>query len=304
MKEILAMGGSKEDLELLNGIDSDSGEEPEESNDKNTEQAGKKPKKNKPFESSMAEEPELKNEVADFMKSLFGSVHMDHKKMSLAAELEADEDEGEDGEENGKNDESEARGDPEEENQSDGTWETDESEDVDEGNDSGSDSMDDLPQELKAINRMLDEKKRKSESTSSPSMLSQPLKKAKVKANSLPEKATIPVSSVTKEKKNVLIDIKKQLSTILAKSEGKSEKKFKETSASSKVTPTTSAASKQKLKPKNAATASISKASSSTKVTWNLGDGWSKAFENELDDETFSKSKNKRQKKHQKRHKH
>ncbi|KAF9082208.1 hypothetical protein BGX29_004003, partial [Mortierella sp. GBA35] len=105
MREILAMGGSEKDLELFRDIDSGSelegeGDDSDSDNDDKKSKAkavpvkkSTKKKKADPAE----EEPGLKNEVASFMKSLFGSALMDSSKMNAAAEEEHDSDEAAEG---------------------------------------------------------------------------------------------------------------------------------------------------------------------------------------------------------------
>ncbi|KAG0022939.1 hypothetical protein BGZ80_010776 [Entomortierella chlamydospora] len=288
MKEILAMGGSEQDLELLKGIDTDSEIDEDKAAVKKQSKKGTSAKKT--LTSEAIDEPKLKNEVANFMKTLFGSALMDRKKIEIAAEEE-------DGEEEQDDDE-------DDENQSEGSWETEEEEEVnndsDEGNDSGHDSMDDLPQELKDINALLDNRKRKadSEPKSSP-----PFTPAKV-----PKKAKTEISSpsveaqqskklqstkalVADKKKGALVDIQKQVSVILGKPEPKSAKKDTKVAEPSK-----SKAASVELKPKAKAATTQSKpkttaaTSAPAKVAWKLGDGWSKAFEDEEDVDNFSKN--------------
>ncbi|KAG0201226.1 hypothetical protein BGX28_005904 [Mortierella sp. GBA30] len=273
MNEILAMGGSEQDLELLNDIDSGSEIECGDESDSDDDQKQTKSKtavqsskatgkktfgKNKPGTSEQDVEPGLKNEVASFMKSLFGTALMDSNKMGQAAEEEEDEEEME--EANRSDDD----------NQSEGSWETEEEENG--INDSGDDSMDDLPQELKDITAQLDKKRKADVALPAPSS-SKPTKKSKKERESA---VAIP-ASITSAKKNDIKNVQKQVSAILSQP-GKKTKQTKGAVAAQVPkakkaaikTPTTSS-SKKSIKAKKG----------TKKPTWKLGDGWSKALEDD-----------------------
>ncbi|KAI1312986.1 hypothetical protein EDD11_002807 [Mortierella claussenii] len=323
MKEILAMGGSKEDMDLLQGIDSDS--EVVELDQEETSPTIKKQDKKKSAKASKTaavEEPELKNEVANFMKSLFGSALMDHKKVAQKVEDEDEGDENVDMADNGSGDDNDG--------QSEESWETEEEVNDDENEaeeaaddsdgDSGDDSMDDLPQELKEINAQLENRKRGIASTSKSVASSTPAKKVKTEASS-PSAPSAPVSakktpttrpvttvsSATDKKsknKNTLADVQKEVSVMLGKKpEVKAATKDKfATSTASKAKPfAAAAASKPKSKSASASSTTKSTASSNNKTTWKLGDGWSAAFEDDdLDMDALATSNKKNtQKKNQ-----
>ncbi|KAF9327858.1 hypothetical protein BG006_008904 [Podila minutissima] len=273
MKEILAMGGSAQDLELLNDIDSGSEIEGEE----DTPSKPKSTKKTKASPSRDVEEPGLKNEVASFMKSLFGNALMDPKKMNE----EAEEDDGDDGDDDME--ELEDGGESDQDVGSEGSWETEE--DVNSEDDSGHDSMDDLPEELKVIAAQLGDRKRKS----SP-VPDAPAKKTKTdskKNTSTPSKTSIVKTEPRSTEKNLkakkLVDVKKQVSAMLGKPSAK-------TAAPAPVKKGSKSASSKDIKGAKAKTAATkSLASSSTGPGWKLGDGWSKGFEDSEDDISSSK---------------
>ncbi|KAF9175880.1 hypothetical protein BGX21_009268 [Mortierella sp. AD011] len=301
MKEILAMGGSEQDLELLKGIDTDSEIDEDETTVKKQSKKGASAKKTSTSE--VVDEPKLKSEVANFMKTLFGSALMDRKKIEIAAEEEDSEEEQDD--------------DKDDENQSEGSWETEEEEEVnndsDGGDDSGHDSMDDLPQELKDINALLDNldnRKRKADSElkSSPAFTPAKLpKKAKTETSSpsveaqQAKKLQSTKALAADKKKGALVNIQKQVSAILGKPEPKSAKKDTKVAEPSKLKATSvglkpkAKAATTQFKPKTTAATSAP-----AKVAWKLGDGWSKAFEDEEDVDNFSKSKGKGKKNTQK----
>ncbi|KAF9967367.1 hypothetical protein BGZ70_009829 [Mortierella alpina] len=265
MSEILAMGGSEQDLELINGVDSgseiegddsDSGNESIDAQVKPMAKSSKLTGKKKSSASEQAEEPGLKNEVASFMKSLFGSALIDSQKMDQAAVEEDDEQEEEEG----------ASGD---ENQSQGSWATDEE---GEDADSGDDSMDDLPQELKDIAAQLNDKKRKADEVPSATSASKLAKKSK-------EPVAVSTAKAT-PKKSDLKSVQKKVSAILAQP-GKKTLKTKETAVATKPKATGKMAAKSKPKSQAASKKVISKKSTSKKPAWKLGDGWSKALEDE-----------------------
>ncbi|KAF8935212.1 hypothetical protein BGZ58_005167 [Dissophora ornata] len=296
MKEILAMGGSKQDLELLEGIDSDSEIEGDVDNGNENQDHSKQVKnklpKSKSSKSEVTVEPKLQTELAIFMKSLFGSAKMDHRKMDLAAEEEEEEEEEVEMDDNGEQEDDVEH--------SEGSWETED--DEENAEDSGDDSMDDLPQELKEIHAQLEGKKRKAESTPSSPATAKPSKKSKadnLSSVSAPTKKPLPVgTALEKTGKRALKDIQKQVSVILKKPEQQTAAK-KDSKGSTKITvpktkPSTSAPAKNAAKSKSAP-------SSSTGVStgWKLGDGWSKAFEDEEDDVESGKSKRRPSKKRQ-----
>ncbi|CAO3568937.1 unnamed protein product [Mortierella alpina] len=264
MSEILAMGGSEQDLELVNGVDSgseiegddsDSGDESVDTPVKSKAKSSKATGKKKSSASEQAEEPGLKNEVASFMKSLFGSALIDSQKMDQAAVEEDDEQEDE--------------GASSDENQSQGSWETDEE---GEDADSGDDSMDDLPQELKDIAAQLNDKKRKADDVPSAASTSKLAKKSKE-----------PIAAATATptpKKSDLKNVQKKVSAILAQP-GKKALKTKETAVATKSKASGKLAAKSKPKLQAASKKVISKKSTSKKPAWRLGDGWSKALEDE-----------------------
>ncbi|KAF9303667.1 hypothetical protein BGZ74_003293 [Mortierella antarctica] len=278
MKEILAMGGSAQDLELLNDIDSGSEIEGEE----DTPSKPKSTKKTKASPSRDAEEPGLKNEVASFMKSLFGNALMDPKKMNE----EAEEDDGDDGDDDME--ELEDGGESDQDVGSEGSWETEE--EVNSEDDSGHDSMDDLPEELKVIAAQLEDRKRKS----SP-VPDTPAKKNKTenkKDTSTPPKTSIVNSEPRSTEKNLkakkLVDVKKQVSAMLGKPSTKPA-----APAPAPVKKSSKSASSKDIKGAKAKTAKTaatkSLASPSTGPGWKLGDGWSKGFEDSDDDISSSK---------------
>ncbi|KAG0363946.1 hypothetical protein BGZ54_007935 [Gamsiella multidivaricata] len=275
MQEIIAMGGSKQDLELLQGIDSDS--EIEEVDD-NQKQIKQKSKKSSKLETDV--EPELKNELTSFMKSLFGSAKMNHGKIDLAVEEEEDEEELEEepeGESEGDHDSSE------------GEWETEEEEEEEDAqrdgaaDDSGDDSMDDLPQELKDIHAQLGSRKRKSESAtaSTSSTTTKPAKKIKtgvVPAHTPAKKTEAPKHSAGPDKatKGAPKDVQKQISATLGKP---AQKPVAKKTGAVKAAPAST-----KPKSKNESAKATPGSLKKPAVTWKLGDGWSKGFEDMLDD--------------------
>ncbi|KAF9942863.1 hypothetical protein BGZ67_009957 [Mortierella alpina] len=265
MSEILAMGGSEQDLELVNGVDSGSeieGEESDGGDEDMNEQVKTKAKnsnatgKKKSGASEQLDEPGLKNEVASFMKSLFGSALIDSQKLDQAVVEEEDE--------------QEEAGASSDDNQSQRSWETDEE---GEGVDSGDDSMDDLPQELKDIAAQLSDKKRKADDGPSATSASKLAKKAKKEPVAVSEVKPAP-------KKNDLKKVQKTVSAILAQP-GKKTIKTKETAVATKPKATGKLATKTKPKLQAASKKVISKKSASKKPAWKLGDGWSKALEDE-----------------------
>ncbi|KAF9189684.1 hypothetical protein BGZ50_000632 [Haplosporangium sp. Z 11] len=278
IKEILAMGGSEQDLDLLRDIDS--GSEMEDGGNDNAsdsvrnkssiekiQQDKKREKWNtgtKSVASELVEEPGLKNEVASFMKSLFGSALMDYTKMGLAAEEDDDEEKANEDEEQDEDEDND-------ENQSEEDWETEESAD-----DSGDDSMDDLPQELKDIAAQLDNRKRKADSATTTTVTSTPAKAMKknkidtpvVRTTNVTVKITSSGNNQAKtEKEKELSRVQEQVSTILGRPSPKAKKVTTVSSTATEV---------------SKAKAPLSK--SSKKPTWKLGDGWSKGFED--DDES------------------
>ncbi|KAG0264490.1 hypothetical protein BG011_006654 [Mortierella polycephala] len=283
LDEILAMGGSEQDLELLDGIDSgseiedggndsDSDSVRDKSSIGNIQQDKKRERRNtvtKSATSGLVEEPGLKNEVASFMKSLFGSALVDYTKMDLAAEEEDDEEK--------ESDKDQEQDEDNNENQSEEGWETEGS-----ANDSGDDSMDDLPQELKDIAAQLDSRKRKADSTTTTAVIPTPAKKIKKIKTDTAVVQTINATMTTTsnqaktEKKKELSKVQEQMSAILGKPSPKAKKV---------VTVSSTAAGVSKAK------ASLSK--SSKKPTWKLGDGWSKGFEEEEDDSSGARMSNK-----------
>ncbi|KAF9112658.1 hypothetical protein BGX27_003003 [Mortierella sp. AM989] len=279
MKEILAMGGSEQDLELLKGIDTDSEIEEEIESEKKHIKKSVSAKKSSTSTSEPVDEPKLKSEVANFMKTLFGSALAAHEVMSDEEEKDEDGDDQVDG------------------NQSEGSWETEE-EDNDEGDDSGDDSMDDLPQELKDINAQLESKKRKADSAPAPTSITpaKAVKKAKIETPVVQKaKKTTPAKSPdTDKKKGTLVNIQKQVSALIGKPEPKPAKK------ESKPTELTKSKALAGQKPKTTTTSkpTATKVKTTTlepkKAAWKLGDGWSKAFEDEKDVDNVSNSKGKK----------
>ncbi|KAF9429028.1 hypothetical protein BGZ76_001949 [Entomortierella beljakovae] len=328
MKEILAMGGSEKDLDLLKGIDTDSESESEKEEEEEEAESKKKQIKNSTKKASKSEpvvdEPELKNEIASFMKSLFGSASIDVNMMSIEEEEEdveeVDEDQSEGSWETEDDEEVEAEEDDEEEKDATGN----------ESDDSGDDSMDDLPQELKELNALLDNKKRKAEAVAEVdkapalSASSKPQKKAKTEPvpKAPPQKKTAqsvkaaqpikavqpaksPTSEKNKKKKGIIADIQKEVSSMMgvpvpvpapAPVPQKKEKDSKsKPSPKSKIPEKATNKKKSKSSNGSAPTVPVSK-----KATWNLGDAWSKAFEDEEDvAESNNKSKNKKANKKQ-----
>ena len=195
-------------------------------------------------------QPGLKNEVASFMKSLFGSALIDSQKMVQAAVEEEDEQ----AEESDASDES----------QSQEGWETDEE---GEGADSGDDSMDDLPQELKDIAAQLNDKKRKADDDPSAASSSKLGKKSKKDLVAIPTLKPAP-------KKNDMKHVQKKVSAILAQP-SKKTMKTKEMAVASKPKTTGKVATKSKPKLQAVSKKVISKKSASKKPAWKLGDGWS-----------------------------
>ncbi|KAG0318932.1 hypothetical protein BG000_004015 [Podila horticola] len=262
------MGGSAQDLELLNDIDSGSEIEGEEV----TPSKPKSAKKAKASPAGDAEEPGLKNEVASFMKSLFGNALMDPKKMNEAAEEEEeDDDDMEELEDGGESDQDVG---------SEGSWETEE--DVNSGDDSGHDSMDDLPEELKVIAAQLEDKKRKTAPVSDT-----PAKKSKTeskKDTSTPAKKSVVTEKNLKAKE--LGDVKKQVSAMLGKP---SAKPSAPAPTPASVKKSTKSAPPKDIKGAKAKTTTKSSASSGASPGWKLGDGWSKGFEDSDDDISPSK---------------
>ncbi|KAG0241222.1 hypothetical protein BGX31_001320 [Mortierella sp. GBA43] len=273
LKEIMAMGGTEQDLELLKGIDSDSDSEIEgdDAHPKPQNKASKQTKSSQPdvaLEVSLFSDrfmPEFKNELSDFMNSLFGSSKMNQQKMQLAAE--EDEEDGKAGE--GQSDE-EGNG------RSEDGWETEE-----EDNDSGDDSMDDLPQELKNIHAQLENRKRKAESGPS-STVSTSSKESKKLKTDQPMTGTTPTKQLKSDKKKgALADIQKQVSAILGseKAPKKDTKAAAPPKASESATPSATKA-KGSLNPTPASSSKKKKPA----MAWKLGDGWNKGFEDEDDD--------------------
>ncbi|KAF9559814.1 hypothetical protein EC968_006471 [Mortierella alpina] len=270
MSEILAMGGSEQDLELVNGVDSGSEIEGDESDsdDDIIDQLNKITKtksksqatgRKKSGASDQLEEPGLKNEVASFMKSLFGSALIDSQKMDRALVEEEDEQD----EAGDSNDD--------DENLSQGSWETDE--EAEEDPDSGDDSMDDLPQELKDIAAQLNDKKRKADDVSSATSTTAKLaKKSKKEPIAI---ATANPAAKPASKANDIKNVQKKVSAILAQP-GKKTIKTKAAAVATKPKATGKLASKSKPKLQ-----AVSKKSASKKPSWKLGDGWSKALEDE-----------------------
>ncbi|KAF9353837.1 hypothetical protein BGX34_011347 [Mortierella sp. NVP85] len=273
LKEIMAMGGSEQDLELLKDIDSDS--EIEGDNDQTKTQQTKNSERSKASKAGPTVEPELKNELASFMKSLFGSNKIDHKQVELASDEEGEEEEGSSTDQSGDGWETEEDvGDEEDKNQDE--------------DDSGHDSMDDLPQELKDIHAQLESRKRKAESDV-PTVSSDASKDAKrLKSEQRPSAPTPAKPSKSKkpllvEEKNTLKDVQKQVSAILETHGQKGQKK----QAKPTVTPSSTAATS--AKGTTTSKAGVSKKKKPA-MAWKLGDGWNKGFENE-DDNTSVKTK-------------
>ncbi|KAG0019569.1 hypothetical protein BGZ82_000112 [Podila clonocystis] len=269
------MGGSAQDLELLNDIDSGSEIEGEE----DTPSKPKSAKKVKASTGRDVEEPGLKNEVANFMKSLFGNALMDPKKMNEAAEEDGNSDDDmeelEDGSESGQDVGSE------------GSWETEE--DVNSEDDSGHDSMDDLPEELKVIAAQLEDRKRKSDPQTDT-----PAKKSKMeskKDTATPSKKSIvntePRSTEKDLKARKLVDVKKQVSAMLGKPSAKPSVPAPTPAPVKKSTKSAPPKDIKGAKTKSASTKPL--ASSSAGPGWKLGDGWSKGFEDSDDDISSSK---------------
>ncbi|KAG0320770.1 hypothetical protein BGZ99_004312 [Dissophora globulifera] len=282
MKEILAMGGSKDDLDLLAGIDSESDAEAEN-------KQKDKPKKSSTGKSASVEvavEPELKHELASFMKSLFGSANLDRKQMALAAEEE----------EEALEEEEEQQSDDEEQDiegeRSEGEWETDEDAEGadDAGDESGDDSMDDLPPELKSIHEQLESRKRKAD-TGAAVVAAVPSKKVKPSA---PAATPASTSKALTKKSAGLKDVQKQLSNIYDKLAKPAQPTAAvKSKAATPVLKATPAAPKAKNTPKQKPAPAASKNKAGL-GSWKLGDGWSKSFEDEKDEEVVSKkSKNK-----------
>ncbi|KAG0019690.1 hypothetical protein BGZ81_009626 [Podila clonocystis] len=269
------MGGSAQDLELLNDIDSGSEIEGEE----DTPSKPKSAKKTKASTGRDVEEPGLKNEVANFMKSLFGNALMDPKKMNEAAE--------EDGNCDDDMEELEDGSESDQDVGSEGSWETEE--DINSEDDSGHDSMDDLPEELKVIAAQLEDRKRKSAPQTDT-----PAKKSKIestKDTATPSKKSIvntePRSTEKDLKARKLVDVKKQVSAMLGKPSATPSIPASTPVPVKKSTKAAPPKDIKRAKAKNTSTKPL--ASSSAGPGWKLGDGWSKGFEDSDDDISSSK---------------
>ncbi|KAG0333037.1 hypothetical protein BG004_000999 [Podila humilis] len=308
MKEILAMGGSEKDMELFNDIDSGSEIEGDDNDIRFSKAKVFKKKTRKEAPTDEAEEPGLRNEVATFMKSLFGKALMDPTKMSEAAiEDEEAEDTEDDSEgELGDQAEEEAVG-------SESSWETEEEDDnaddaaADDDHHSDDDSMDDLPDELKQIAAQLNDKDRKRKAdtapatpttTASPSAKKQKADTVKKTPTTLATKSSIPTTkasnapSEAKDKKK-LTDVKKQVSVILGKpltgrDKSTTQKKALAMSIGRATTTTTKTAVTKRVAVV-AKKAVATKAEPSKNPGWKLGDGWSKGFGDSDDDSAPTK---------------
>ncbi|KAF9415906.1 hypothetical protein BGZ94_010356 [Podila epigama] len=277
------MGGSEKDLELLDDIDSGSEIEGDQEPRKAAGKVQKK-KTKKASDSKDVVEPELKNEVAQFMKSLFGGAL---GKTPVMEDTIGDEDEDEeemDG--NGSSGQ-------EEEGSQDG-WETEEDGDEAEeagdskkgqgkkvpppkDDDSDNDSMDDLPQELKEIAAQLENRKQKSVETTVGTKKPKVVKSAGMSSDTSPSS----LSTSQKRKADQLDDVKKQISTMLTK-----PKKKQAIVAERKDKLGLDKKKSEKIKTKAESSKSpLASKSSQKSPGWKLGDGWSKGFE-DSDDET------------------
>lgn len=217
------------------------------------------------------------------MKSLFGNALMDPKKMNEAAE-EDDNNDDDDMEELGEDESEQDMG-------SEGSWETEEEENINSEDDSGHDSMDDLPEELKVIAAQLEDRKRKPDA-----LPDTPAKKNKTgsKMNTATSGSKTSIVSTeprseTNLKAKKLVDVKKQVSALLNKPAVKSSAPASTPAPSKK---STKSAPSKDIKRAKANTASTkSSASSSASPGWKLGDGWSKGFEDSDEDILSSKTK-------------
>lgn len=219
------------------------------------------------------------------MKSLFGNALMDPKKMNEATEEDEDD--------NYDDNMEELEGESEQDVGSEGSWETEDEENVNSEDDSGHDSMDDLPEELKVIAAQLEDKKRKSDP-----LPDTPAKKNKTgsKMNTATPRSktsivsTEPRSAEKSLKAKKLVDVKKQVSAMLNKpAEKPSAPALAPASAKKSTKSVAPPKDIKRAKTKTASTKSL--ASSSAGPGWKLGDGWSKGFEDSDEDILSSKTK-------------
>ncbi|KAF9583363.1 hypothetical protein BGW38_009672 [Lunasporangiospora selenospora] len=297
LNEILALGGSKQDMDLLNDIDSDSELEVEEEESTQIKNVAQSSSKKKTKGSEAIVEPGLTKEVATFMKSLFGKSLANTEQAAQVEEEEEEEEEWESDDDGASN----------------GSWESIE-EDMDESNDiqaddSGDDSMDDLPDELRNIASILNKKETetKQKMTSSAKTESNPpsnKKQSSTETKKVKKESTIPPS-----KKQAEITKKAKSSTGVQKTSSASTTKISP-DMGSKLSAIASAAaesrqvSKKRKGPdvdeprkKKQAKASPPTKKVDTTKQWSLGDGWNKAFEDDSDDDNHKsgskKAKNK-----------